>query len=147
MSSKIKLNFLNIFWACLGAFMFFAAPHAMAFPTSGTCAMLITQPVAYGQNLPATNGLNILATLTFTSATAGTTNFLPTNALYASSGPVVAAVPILQTASLSIADGLIPGSKKVTLSTGQVLTVYAVNGDKTVLVQGFNTLAQGVCQF
>lgn len=145
-----RMKFKNkIVVACIGALAIFASPHVFAFPISGTCAMLVTQPVAYGQTIPATNGLNILATITFTGAATGTFNYVSVVAIYTTSGPVAqtAPAPSLTSGTFAVADGTIPGSKKVTLSTGQVVNMYAVNADKTILVQGFNHLSQGICQF
>lgn len=140
----------------LAAIALLGASQAWAFPTTGTCAMLVAQPVAYGQTLPATNGLNLLAALTFTSATTGTYNFMATNAVYQSSGPVAqtSPAPFLHSGTFTMGASLIPNAKLVSMTEtsptpgpGGTFNMYAVNSDKTVLVQGLNVLATGVCQF
>lgn len=148
MKTNLKQSFLNTIMGPLGALILFIAPHAFAFPTSGTCAMLVSQPVPYGQTLPATNGLNILATITFTGATTGTLSYNSVRAVYSSSGPVAGTPDLFNNIAFTLAAGPIAGSKQLTSTGGGlVVNMYAVNGDKTVLVQGQNHLSQGVCQF
>ena len=150
---KLKQKFLLTVLGGMGALALLSAPSAFAFPTTGTCAMLVTQPVPYGASLPHSTGYNVLATLTFTSATGGTINYVGVRANYATTG--VSASPD-STGSLpfTIAAGPIAGSKRFTFDDGlgspdSIITanMYAVNGDRTILVQGANDLFSGVCQF
>ena len=140
-----RLSVRSVIAGAVFTAVFGSAAHA--FPSTGTCAMLITQPVAYGQTLPATNGLNILATFTFTSATGGTASSNAVRAVYKTSGPEAGGADLAKNVAFTLTNGPIDGSKTATLTSGLVLNLYAVNNDKTVLVQGQNTLAQGVCQF
>lgn len=147
MKIKQKQTCLNVAMGCIAALALLAAPQAWAFPSSGTCGMLVTQPVPIGQTMPAINGLNLLAVVTFTSAAGGTVSYQPINGQYLASGPVANVGPATVDLPFTLSTGPIPGTKKASLGNGQILTMIAVNNDKTVLVQGYNTLAQGVCQF
>lgn len=110
--------------------------------------MLITSPVPYGVSLPHSEGYNILATLTFTSATTGTVNYVSARANYSTTG-VSAGTPEIGSFPFTVAAGPIPGSKTITLNPPDpiIAHMYAVNGDRTILVQGGNDLFSGVCQF
>jgi hypothetical protein len=151
MKTNLKQKFLRTVLGGMGALMLLLAPSAFAFPTTGTCAMLVTQPVPYGASLPHSTGYNILATLTFTSATAGTVNYVGARATYATTG-TTAGTPETGSWPFTIAAGPIAGSKTFSFTDtvyGSTVTanMYAVNGDKTILVQGSNDLFSGVCQF
>lgn len=149
MKSNLKQKFLRSALGGMGALMLLSAPSAFAFPTTGTCAMLVTQPVPYGASLPHSTGYNILATLTFTSAVAGTVSYVSARANYAITG-ISAGTPEIGSFSFTVAAGPIAGSKTVTLNPGVdsiTAHMYAVNGDRTILVQGSNDLFSGVCQF
>lgn len=149
MKTNLKHKVLYVVMGGIGALMSLSAPSAFAFPTSGTCAMLVTSPVPYGVSLPHSEGYNILATLTFTSATTGTVNYVDARANYSTTG-VSAGTPEIGSFPFTVATGPIPGSKTVTLNPDgdpTIANMYAVNGDRTILVQGSNDLFSGVCQF
>ena len=148
MKTNLKQKVLYVVMGGIGALMAMSAPSAFAFPTSGTCAMLITSPVPYGVSLPHSEGYNILATLTFTSATTGTVNYVSARANYSTTG-VSAGTPEIGSFPFTVAAGPIPDSKTITLNPADPTTahMYAVNGDRTILVQGSNDLFSGVCQF
>ncbi len=151
MKTNLKQKFLRTVLGGMGALLLLSAPSAFAFPTTGTCAMLVTQPVPYGASLPHSTGYNILATLTFTSATAGTVEYVGARATYATTG-VTVGTPETGSWPFTIAAGPIAGSKTFSFTDttyGSTVTanMYAVNGDRTILVQGANDLFSGVCQF
>lgn len=149
MKTNLKQKVLYVVMGGIGALMAMSAPSAFAFPTSGTCAMLITSPVPYGVSLPHSEGYNILATLTFTGATTGTVNYVSARATYSTTG-VSAGTPEIGSVPFTVAAGPIPGSMTVTVNPGVDSTtthMVAVNGDRTILVQGGNDLFSGVCQF
>jgi hypothetical protein len=151
MKTNLKQKFLRTVLGGMGALMLLSAPSVFAFPTGGTCAMLVTQPVPYGASLPYSTGYNILATLTFTSATAGTVEYVGARATYATTG-ITAGTPNTGSWPFTIAAGPIAGSKTLSFTdtvyaTTITANMYAVNGDKTILVQGSNDLFSGVCQF
>ena len=151
---KTKQKFLRTVLGGMGVLALLSAPSAFAFPTTGTCAMLATQAVPYGADVfpPHEKGYNILATLTFTSATTGTVNYVNARATYATTG-VTAGTAEIGSRSFTVAPGPIPGSRTFTLidtaipPINVIATMYAVNGDKTILIQGSNDLFSGVCQF
>lgn len=148
MKTNLKHKVLYVVMGGIGALMSLSAPSAFAFPTSGTCAMLVTSPVPYGVSLPHSEGYNILATLTFTSATTGTVNYVSARATYSTTG-VSAGTPEIGNFPFTVATGPIPDSKTITLNPVDpiIAHMYAVNGDRTILVQGSNDLFSGVCQF
>jgi len=151
MKRNLKQNFLNTVMGGIGALMLLAAPHALAFPSTGTCAMLTTQPVPYGQTLPATNGANQLSTITFTSATAGTMSTNAVDATYTTNGFVFGGSGFFTDVPFTLTAGPIAGSKTLTASFAAGVSfnanMYSVNGDKTILVQGKDDIFTGVCQF
>ena len=150
MKTNLKHKARHIVLGGMAALLSMSAPSAFAFPTTGTCAMLVTQPVPYGASLPHSRGYNILATLTFTGATTGTVNYVNARATYSTTG-ISADAPEIGSFPFTVAAGPIPGSVTVTLNPGGDSTtahMYAVNGDKTILVQGgSDDLFSGVCQF
>ena len=153
MKSNLKQKFLRSALGGMGALMLLSAPSAFAFPTTGTCAMLVTQPVPYGASLPHSTGYNILATLTFTSATGGTVSYVSRRATYTTTG-VSVGTTYSGTFPFTIATGpaALVGSKTFSFFddvNGPTVSanMYAVNGDRTILVQGSNDLFSGVCQF
>ena len=151
MKTTPKQKFLRTVLGGMGALMLLSAPSVFAFPTTGTCAMLVTQPVPYGATVPHSKGYNILATLTFTSATTGTVSYVNARATYDTTG-VTAGIPEIGSFPFTIATGPIAGSKTFSFtdpidSSTLTASMYAVNGDKTILVQGSNDLFSGVCQF
>jgi len=126
-----------------------------AFPTSGSCAMLVTQPVPYGASLPANAGYNMLAIITFTSATAATIEFVATRLNYATTGATVdpthpsdAGVAVTIT---PVANGPTSGRRISFTPTGSpaalMANAIAVNGGSTILIQGESDAFSGVCQF
>ncbi|HEY0721072.1 MAG TPA: hypothetical protein VGE50_07455 [Gammaproteobacteria bacterium] len=150
MKTNLKQKYLRNLVCGAAGMMLLSASNAFAFPTSGTCAMLVTKPVPAGALTPYNNTYNILATLTFTGATSGTVHFNAMGVTYDTTGPAVS-VADSQTStaaglSFVITDGPIPGSKL--LDGGNLkMNLYAVNGGKTILVQGASDLFSGVCQF
>ena len=147
---KTKQKFLRAVLGGMGVLALLSAPSAFAFPTTGTCAMLVTQPVPYGATVPHEKAYNILATLTFTGATTGTVSYVSARANYATTGVTAGTPEIGISLPFTIATGPIAGSKTFSFTdTGSTVTasMYAVNGDKTILVQGSNDLFSGVCQF
>ena len=149
---KTKQKFLRAVLGGMGVLALLSAPSAFAFPTTGTCAMLVTQPVPYGATVPHEKGYNILATLTFTGATTGTVSYVSARATYATTG-VTAGTAEIGSRLFTVAPGPIAGSMTFTLidtatpPINVIATMYAVNGDKTILIQGSNDLFSGVCQF
>ena len=78
LKSSLKQQLLRAFAGGVLAAALLPASNAFAvatFPTSGSCAMLVTMPVPYGKTLGTTSGYNVLAVITFTSATAGTIDY------------------------------------------------------------------------
>ena len=152
---KTKQKFLRAVLGGMGVLALLSAPSAFAFPTTGTCAMLVTKPVPYGATVPHDSGYNVLATLTFTGATTGTISYVSARANYTDLGVFADVVETRINLPFTIATGPIPGSKTLTFTdsstpgtTALVANMYAVNGDKTIMVQGSNNdLFSGVCQF
>lgn len=125
------------------------------FPTSGSCAMLITQPVPLGQTIPALNvGYNVLAVLNFTSATGGTFDYNSTRVNYTAGGSVVnptvdsgTGVPFTVATVAAPAPQAI---RRISITFGGntlVAHAIAVNGGSTLLIQGASEAFSGVCQF
>lgn len=122
-------------------------------PTSGTCAMLVNHnplpPTA-----TATFGLSTTALLTFTSTTAGTGNYANTEATYTNANTKgitinpVAPAPFTFTIAAVAA---LQGTKEMTMFengiAGAIFYITPVNGGNTLLMQGRNVAAHGVCQF
>src|SRR5712692_5739082 len=116
--------------------------------------MLVTMPVPYGKTLGTTSGYNVLAVITFTSATAGTIDYYVNRVIYDTGGitettaetgsgiavTVGTLTPPAPSAARSIAFTPTAGSPIVA-------NAIAVNGGNTVLVQGQNQPFSGVCQF
>ncbi len=152
-NANLKQKFLRTVLGGMGVLMLLSAPSAFAFPATGTCAMLVTKPVPYGATIPHSTGYNILATLTFTSATTGTVSYVSVMANYTTGG--VSASPDSTGSfpfTITAGPAALAGSKTFSFTdTVNASTVtanmYAVNGDKTILVQGANDLFSGVCQF
>lgn len=154
--SSIKQKFLRIF---AGGVLFAAllpvgnAFAVAAFPTSGSCAMLVTQPAPVGAVTNA--GYNILAVITFNSATAATITFHGTRVDYTATAYTVNPThPTETNVAATIAALVAPAptdarSITFTPSVGGtiVANAIAVNGGSTILVQGENDAFSGVCQF
>ncbi|MDH4192277.1 MAG: hypothetical protein OEW21_18975 [Betaproteobacteria bacterium] len=129
-----------------------------AFPSSGSCAMLVTQPVPVGATVPFQAGYNIIAVLTFTSATGGTIDYAGTHVNYTSNGYTVVpstaqssgtGIPFAVAALAATAPS---AARSITFTpTGSatpiVANAIAVNGGSTVLIQGASDAFSGVCQF
>jgi len=127
-----------------------------AFPTSGSCAMLITQPVPYGATVPFTSTYNIIAMFTFTGTTTGTVDYNAVRATYSTTGSTIApkvagdnglAIPVTVAPIVGF-----PNARTLTFTpTGAVNPVTAsaisVNGGNTLLIQGSSEPFSGVCQF
>jgi len=155
MKSGLKQKFLRVIVS--GALVAGLLPVSNAFavstfPTSGSCAMLVTQPVPYGQTLPANKGYNMLAVVTFTSATTGTFDVNEVRLNYTATGTTVqqpgaiAGIPFAMTSLAIPAQGkqltfTAPGGQQI------IINGIAVNGGNTVLFQGINEGFSGVCQF
>jgi hypothetical protein len=127
-----------------------------AFPTSGSCAMLVTQPVPYGASLPYNAGYNNLAIITFSSATAATITFHETRLDYKTTGPTVTATHateanVAATIAPLVAPAPVEGrSITFTVAGGGgtlIANAIAVNGGSTILIQGESEAFSGVCQF
>ena len=148
LKSSLKQRFLRAFAG--GVLVAALLPASNAFALTGTCAMLVTQPVPYGSSLPVTQGFNILAAINFTNSTI---SFNEVRATYATTGTTLISANT-QTGSgiaFTTAAGPIAGSQAITFTppVGGALTanIYPVNGNNTVLVQGATDLFSGVCQF
>jgi hypothetical protein len=162
LNSNLKQKFMR---AVIGGVLIaglLPATNAFAlstFPTSGSCAMLVTQPVPYGvpivNGTPVTSGYNILAVITFTSATAATITFRITQLDYKTTGYTTNATHPSDTNLAVTLTAMTAPSEGRTLSfttTGTYASTItanavAVNGGNTVLIQGENTPFSGVCQF
>jgi hypothetical protein len=159
LNSVLKQKFLRVVVGGLLVAGLLPATNAFAvsaFPASGSCAMLMTQPVPYGQTIPVTNkGFNILAIFNFTSATGGTLSYYGTRVSYTAAGIVMntagtgtgVAFTVASSPELSAA-----GVKTMTFSPpsgGGAVTVnaIAVNGGNTLLIQGNSEPFSGICQF
>lgn len=123
---------------------------AATIPTSGTCAMLINYRAPYGKPLPATTQLTTLALITFTSATGGTVSYRNVFSTYDAAGAetTTGTAPTIAEA-FTLSAGTLPGTTRLTMGgavTAQ-FAIYPVNGGQTILVQGVNVPASGVCQF
>jgi hypothetical protein len=151
MKTRLKQQLQRVVLGGAAAALLAHGAPALAFPASGTCAMLVTQPVPYGATVPHSSGYNILATFTFTGTGGGTINYAFVRATYAATGATPAGTTSNWDIPFALTDGPIPGSKTFSFVGGGVGTVhgnmYAVNGDRTILVQGANHLFSGVCQF
>ena len=157
MKTNLKQKFLRTVMGGMGALMLLSTPHAFAiFPTSGTCAMLVTPPVPAGAVVPLYDTYNVLAMLTFTGA-AGTIDFSAVGVEYNGGGaPHYPPFDELGSAPLAITAGLLPSADSKTLSfyrivgdPGSLITInaFSVNGGRTILIQGANGPFSGVCQF
>jgi hypothetical protein len=149
---KTNPKFLRTVLGGIGAVMLLSAPHAFAFPTSGTCAMLVTPPVPVGASIPHGDTYNVLATMTFTGATTGTMDFHAAGVQYTSSGVEYFPANDKTRLGLSVAIGpsSLPGARGLSFTIdGTLVTAnaFAVNGDRTLLIQGATEPFSGVCQF
>ncbi len=153
----VKMNkFLRAFVGFLIAGLFSATSAYAAlptFPSSGTCAMLITKPVPYGATVPFNDTYNILAVLNFTSATAGTISYNSVHANYTTAGLTIG-TPVSGTAvAFAVSAASAPSGAQTisfTLPAGAGTSTWnsvAVNGGNTLLIQGANEALSGVCQF
>jgi hypothetical protein len=155
--SSLKQRFLRAFAGGVLAAALLPASNAFAvsaFPSSGSCAMLVTQPVPVGANMPHNSGYNILAVLTFTSATAGTIDFYGVRVNYTITGYSVDPTPETGSAIPFTVGTLVPpapsAARSITFTTAGgtlVANAIAVNGGSTVLIQGASDAFSGVCQF
>lgn len=130
-----------------------------AFPTSGSCAMLVTKPVPVGATMPHSATYNMIAILTITSATAATLTYGQTVVDYTVNGysvnPAIrrtaADVPVRIEAPAGMPEGtrgLIVSAPNLPPGMTSVdATAIAVNGGSTILIQGNNDAFSGVCQF
>ncbi len=155
LNSVLKQKFLRVAAGVALVAGLLPATNAFAFPTSGTCTMLVTQPVPYGQAIPATNvSYNIFAILTFTSATTGTIDYDNVRLDYTANG--IANVtengpgsPIPFTVASVGPSGPAEGRKIAFTSNGATINInaMAVNGGNTIIMQGTSAPFSGVCQF
>ena len=156
LKSGLKQKLLRFFaGGALIAGLFPVSNAFAAAPTSGSCSMLLTQPVPYGATTPFNASYNILAILTFSSA-GNTLNAYITTANYTGSGITMGAsapyanvafyytvgtnVPDTITATLPISP-LLPNGAKLSYNVAQV------NGGNTILMQETDYPGSGVCQF
>jgi len=157
LKSSLKQRLLCAFAGGVLAAALLPASNAFAvsaFPSSGSCAMLVTIPVPYGENLPASSPYNILAVITFTSATAGTIDYYANRVTYDTGGVTEAAAETGSGVAVAIASLASPAPSAArsltftpTASSPIVANAIAVNGGNTILVQGQNQPFSGVCQF
>jgi hypothetical protein len=163
---KLNSNLKQKFWRTVigGALIAGLLPATNAFavstlPTSGSCAMLVTQPVPVGVDVtggPVTASYNTLAIITFTSATTATIDFHGTSVDYSAGGYTVSAThegdSALPVAITALGGGAPASVKSLTFTpTGSgvavVANAVAVNGGNTILIQGESDAFSGVCQF
>lgn len=157
--SYIKQKFLRIVMGAMGALMLLSAPNAFAFPTSGTCAMLATPPVPVGAPIPHNNTYNVLAMITFTSATTGTIDAFTAGVTYTGEIDGIAGFAGYTGLGLGLplaitSPGVFnsPNSKTLEFtkhgdSQPTTMNAFSVNGDRTILIQGVSDPFSGVCQF
>ena len=151
MMKNVKQKILNTATASFGASMLIFASSTMAlpaFPTGGTCAMLVSHGSPEGATMPITIAYSTLATVDFNI---GTIYKETTKLTYDLPGPT-AVPPTITTATKTFSVG--PGSfgtssRILTVNTTPVdkYNVIAVNGGSTLLVQGITNPSNGVCQF
>lgn len=151
----MKKKFASVALACLATMSSASQSIAATMPTSGTCGMLVTFSVPFGPNAPVDAMLNMLGTMTFTSANAGTLEYAVNTIAYNTginpngfgNNVITSKAPV--TASFTISAGTLSGASKLTITgTSTTFEVYPVNGGQTLLVQGKgDNRAQGVCQF
>ncbi len=157
LKSSLKQRLLRAFAGGVLTAALLPASNAFAvatFPSSGSCAMLVTMPVPFGKTLPASSGYNVLAVITFTSATAGTIDYYVNRVIYDTGGITEAAAETGSGIPVTIASLTPPAPSAArsisftpTLGSLIVANAIAVNGGNTVLVQGQNQPFSGVCQF
>ncbi len=152
MKTVFKKHLLGAFAGCSGVIMLAAAPSAMAlgtFPTTGTCAMLVSHGSPEGATVPIQIGYSSLATIDFS---AGTMQKETTKLTYSATGPTVTA-NTAATKSLTVAAGSFGSSSRVVTvnnnfpNPDDTFNLIAVNGGNTLLVQGISNPSHGVCQF
>ncbi len=128
-----------------------------AFPTTGTCAMLVTIPVPLGVTIPADNqAYNVLAVI---DLSAKTIKFAQSSVKYTTTGIVLATgrtsavggegtfvVETLSTPAPSEARRLSFSITSPSASTFKANAI-AVNGANTILMQGDDQPFSGVCNF
>ncbi len=160
MKTNLKQKFLRTVLGGMGALMLLSVPNAFAapaFPTTGDCGMLVTMPVPAGVTPPLGDSYNVLARITFTGTATGTIDFNVVGALYTATGVrpsvgdstagslplnITSGPPVLgpDSRTISFTD---PGPPLSTVTAN----MYAVNGGRTILVQGTSEPFSGVCQF
>ncbi len=128
-----------------------------AFPTSGSCAMLVTQPQPVAAAAPVTASYNVIALVTFTSATAGTISYHGVRVTYTATGYQVAAAAAGDSGNnlpITVAPlaGAPAGVMSITFTptgaaTPMSIVATAVNNGATILMQGQSDAFSGVCQF
>lgn len=160
LNSGLKQKFLRV---VAGGAMIALLPVSNAFavatfPTSGSCAMLITKPVPAGATMPHTAVYNMIAILTITSATAATLTYGQTVVDYTVNGysvnPAIRRTAADVPVRIEAPAGMPEGTRGLIVSppdlpVGQTIdaTAVAVNGGSTLLIQGNNDAFSGVCQF
>lgn len=151
MKTVFKKHLLGAFAGCSGVIMLVAAPSVMAlgtFPTTGTCAMLVSHGSPEGATVPIQIGYSSLATIDFS---AGTMQKETTKLTYSATGPTVTAITSA-TKSFTVAAGSFGSSSRVVIvnnspNLNDNYNLIAVNGGNTLLVQGISNPSHGVCQF
>lgn len=126
-----------------------------SFPTTGSCAMLVTVPVPLGQTIPANNvSYNIIAVLDFAAGTLKaantrvdyTTTGVVLNGTGASGAEGTFTVAALATPAPTEARRLTVSITSPSASTFKANAI-AVNGGNTILIQGDSEPFSGVCNF
>jgi len=140
------------------------------FPTTGSCAFLITLPVPYGLvdvTSYAETGYNFMGIMTFNTSTSGTLSGVFENAVYKTNdSPALGPAAYVKDAAISIApmndsNGFVGGHKLTVSGTGKIgsvtkqftfiLNAVATNNGNTLMLQTSGTTGPGpgtgVCQF
>jgi hypothetical protein len=169
MSNKTSLKqkfFRSILGGALiaGLLPLTASAALPAFPTSGSCGMLVTMVAPVGATPPFVKTFNILGVLNFTSATGGTVDYNFANINYDATSPGIgmstpAGAPHANAIPFTVASmgASGPTGAKIIAFPDPAAPTYsmninaiAVNGGNTLLLQGgYGSQFQfsGVCQF
>ncbi|MEK6698622.1 MAG: hypothetical protein AABZ10_06200 [Nitrospirota bacterium] len=155
MKTNLKQKFLRTVMGGTVALLLLSAPNAFAFPSRGTCAVLITAPVPVGATFPRSEIYNVLGKITFNSDTTATIDLLAVGAQYTENGVSHGTDEFGSGLLVDIIAGGLgsPESKTLTFIRPEkpdypvVINAYSVNGGRTILLQGASSPFSGVCQF
>jgi hypothetical protein len=163
--------FVRLIAGLVSCFAFHSAHAISTIPSSGTCAYLITQPVPLGiTTFPFTGtGYNVMGTLTFTSASAGTMSGVFVNVTYKTSDSPSYEHSVIFTnipftvSSMTTSNGFSGGyilsasgnafkttAPNTPISASLIFNVASVNSGKTLMMQFTGSgpgAGSGVCQF